>query len=159
LNMTHESLSSIKVQGILLGHEIGEWAGFRAGTLNLELLTGERLTLRFGKESKGVIPPICSSVVIEYTPGILPEIVTIELDTAKFIDVYENSGLHYETTLFFNRPKALVVISLVEVFGGISLAVFGLLMASEKPIAPFIFAAFAIPHIIIAFLLWDYAGR
>jgi hypothetical protein len=157
--MTLEETQMISTSGVLIGHEIGEWSGFKAGNMTLKTSEGKRVTLRYGMDSEGDIPPIGSEIEVVHTPGSFPEIIRIGMNSKSRQKIYEDSVRQYENTLFFNRPKSAVVIALVEILAGLGLAFLGVLMMDSKPTALAIFTGCGIPHIIIGILLWEYAGK
>ncbi|MHA1909944.1 MAG: hypothetical protein ACW98Y_21810 [Candidatus Thorarchaeota archaeon] len=155
----HPAKSIQQTKGILLGHEIGEWAGFKAGPLTIRTEDGQKMNLRYGRESRGIVPPVGSRVSIEYTLGVLPEVLELSLVEEKGIEIYSEEAESYASTLLWGRPKGSVAIAVTEVLAGIWIILIGLSLGAAKEMAPYIFGIFGAPHIIIGLALWEYAGK
>ena len=157
--MVQSSALTKNSEGILIGQEIGEWAGFRAGMLTIKTESDKRINLRYSINSEGDIPPIGSEVSVKYTSGPFPEIVQINvLDEARQ-EIYKQSITQYDNSLIFNRPRGAVIFTLVAILAGLSLTIWGCLLANEKPMAPLILGGCGIPQILLGILLWDYSGK
>lgn len=150
---------SILTEGILIGHELGEWAGFKSGRLVVKKNDGMRIEFRFGKESRGKVPRIGSLVTIEHTSGYLPEIFTIECVTKKEISLYKDGAETFASSLFLGRSTGVNLLVLTEVITGIVVIMLGLLSGQTEQSAPLIFGLCGAPHIIIGYLIWYYSGE
>ena len=145
--------------GILIGHEIGEWAGFTSGRLIVKRDDGERIDFLFGKESCGEIPKIGSLVAIEHTAGVRPEILKIELVDGKESTLYKEAAEYYGSSLFLGKPNAIAVFVIIEVILGLWIILLGLTRGEAGSMAPLILGLCGAPHIVIGYLLWNYAGE
>ncbi|MGY5876557.1 MAG: hypothetical protein RTU30_12485 [Candidatus Thorarchaeota archaeon] len=155
----HRINSTCITIGILLGHEIGEWAGFKAGPLTIRTEDGEKLHLRYGRETRGSVPPVGSHVSVEYTLGTLAEVVEITLFADDVSEFYKKSLQSYESTLLWGRPKGSVALAITEILAGIGIVLIGISLGATKAMAPFIMGIFGAPHVLIGLVLWEYAGR
>ncbi len=145
--------------GILIGHEIGEWAGVTFGRLILKKDDGERSELRLGRESLGEIPKIGSLIAVEHTKGTLPEILKIEIIKEPKSTFHQAISKPYESSLFFAELNSLVMCVLTEVIIGLLVILMGLFSGLSDPMALIIFGLCGIPHIIIAYLIWNKGGQ
>jgi len=145
--------------GILIGLEIGEWAGFTSGRLTVKEDDGGRIELRFGRESHGVIPEIGSLIKAEYTKGVFSEILNLELVSAPESTFYQDISETHGSSLFFAELNSLVMCALTEVIIGLLVVLMGLFWGLSNPMAFIIFGLCGIPHIIIGYMLWNYGGK
>ncbi|MHA2026312.1 MAG: hypothetical protein ACW98U_10475 [Candidatus Thorarchaeota archaeon] len=145
--------------GILIGTEIGEWAGFSSGRLTVKRDDGERTEFRFGKESRGVIPKIGSLVAIEHTADVCPEILKIELVDGNGGTLYKEAAEYYGSSLFLGKPNSIAVFVIIEVILGLWTILIGLTWGKTGSMAPLIIGLCGAPHIIIGYLLWNYTGE
>jgi len=145
--------------GILIGLEIGEWAGFTSGKLTVKEDDGGRIELRFGRESRGVIPEIGSLIEAEHTKGVFPEILNLEVISVPESTFYQDISETYASSLFFAELNSLVTCVLTEVIIGFLVILMGLFWGLSNPMAPIIFGLCGIPHIIIGYMLWNYGGK
>jgi len=152
-------LSVTTTSGILIGKEIGEWAGFSSGRLIVKRNDGRRMEFRYGKESYGVIPKIGSLIVVEHTKGMVPEILKIELINESKSTFYQDISETCESSLFLGKPTSLLVFVFAEIIMGLLLVLIGLSAGPSKPMAPVIFGLCGIPHIVIGYVLWYYGGQ
>jgi hypothetical protein len=145
--------------GILIGSEIGEWAGFVSGRLTVQKKSGGRADFQFGKESRGEIPKIGSLVEIEHSESILPRIYEIRPLDEEDIGLYKDTAKSFESSLLLGKPKTIAVFVLIEVILGIWTIFTGLTWG--KPGAPksLIFALCGMVHITIGYLVWNYFGE
>ncbi|MHA1948915.1 MAG: hypothetical protein ACXAAO_01490 [Candidatus Thorarchaeota archaeon] len=146
-------------RGILLGHEIGDWAGFISGRLTVKKEDGTRVEFRLGKESLGVIPIIGSLIAIEHTTGALPEIVKLDLINDDRSTLYKDAAEVYSSTLFLGKPNAVAVFAITEIIVGILMLLLGYQLGARNSLAPVIFGGCGVPHIFLGYLLWNYAGE
>ncbi len=153
------SSSVVTTRGILLGHEISEWAGFKAGRIVVKAENEDRLYLHYSKDSLGEVPSIGCLVSIEHKTGPLPEIIRISTIDESQIEIYKEGIESYEATLILGRPKGAVVIALVLIICGFWMVLIGLSMVALKPMAPYIFGGCGIPQIIIGLMLFEYSGK
>lgn len=154
-----EVSSSMHTTGILLGHEIGEWAGFKSGKLIVKRADGIRKELRFGKESRGSIPKIGSLVEIEHSTDNFPEIFTIDCIAEYENTLNKDEAERFTSSLFLGRSTGVSVLVLTEILAGISVIFLGLLAGQTEQAAPLIYGLCGVPHIIIGYLLWYYTGE
>ncbi|MFW9844921.1 MAG: hypothetical protein ACFFEV_10120 [Candidatus Thorarchaeota archaeon] len=145
--------------GILLGHEIGEWAGFKSGKLIVKMKDGNRKELRFSQRSSGGIPKIGSIVEIEHTVDIFPEILTIECIDDDKSRLYKEGAQAYASTLFLGRSHGVNLLVFTLIFAGIATILLGLLSGATEAAAPLIFGLCGVPYIILGYLIWIYAGE
>lgn len=145
--------------GILIGLEIGEWAGFPSGRLVVRRNDGRRMEFRYGKESRGLIPKIGGLIAVEHTKGTFPEILKIEIITEPKSNFYQDVSKGYDSSFLWGRPTGLVLIVFTEVIIGFLLVLVGLSERIAKPMAPVIYGLCGIPHIIIGYVLWYYGGQ
>ncbi|MGY5871531.1 MAG: hypothetical protein RTV72_04725 [Candidatus Thorarchaeota archaeon] len=151
------TLQSIITEGTLIGHELGEWAGFTSGKLVVKKKDGVRVEFRFGKQSHGIIPKIGSFVSIEHPSGNFPEITKITFIESS--DIYKEETDSFLDSLFLGKSNGVSLLVLTEVCVGFAMILFGLISGERNAHAPVIFGLCGIPHIIIGYLLWFYAGE
>ena len=145
--------------GILLGHEIGEWTGFKSGKLIVKRIDGNRKEFRFGKKSCGNIPKIGSIVEIEHTVDYFPEILTIKCIDENESRLYKEGAQAYASSLFFGRSHGVNLLVFTLVFAGISTIALGVLSGTTEAAAPLIFGLCGLPYVILGYLIWIYAGE
>jgi hypothetical protein len=148
---------SITTEGTLIGHELGQWAGFPSGKLIVQREDGLRVEFRFGKESQGTIPEIGSRLLIEHPLGYLPEIIRISFIERS--DIYKEEADSFTDSLFFGKSNWVTFLVVTEVCVGLAMIILGLISGERSPSAPMIFGLCGIPHIIIGYLLWFYTGE
>ncbi|MFW9847740.1 MAG: hypothetical protein ACFFF4_01285 [Candidatus Thorarchaeota archaeon] len=74
----------LEISGIVVNVDIGELSGIMYGTIEILDPEGNRLQLRYGKDSEGEIPTTGSRVTVTYVGEAIPKIESIEiLDYAK----------------------------------------------------------------------------
>ena len=150
---------SMSTTGILLGHEIGEWAGFKSGKLIVKRPDGIRKEFRFGKESRGSIPKIGSIIEIEHTSDYFPEVLTIKCIDENESRLYKEGAQAYASSLFLGRSHGVNLLVFTLAFAGISTIALGLMSGVTEDAAPLIFGICGIPYIILGYLIWLYAGE
>ncbi|MDF1541391.1 MAG: hypothetical protein P1Q69_21005 [Candidatus Thorarchaeota archaeon] len=147
------------VNGIVIGLDIGAWAGFESGRIILRNGTGTREEFYYGKNSCGVMPEIGDSVCIEYTGNVLLEVAEIRILDQPRVTITDRVSLHYSGIhLIAGRLKTAAVIAIILVLTGIGVILVGLNLGLSKPAAPFIFGVVGFSQFIIAWLIWEYSG-
>ncbi len=152
-------LAATITTGILIGHEIGEWAGFVSGRLTVKTKDGERIDLRFGKESRGEIPKIGSLVEIHHTMGCFPKIHAIRHVDGENVGLYKKTAKSFESSLFLGKPNVIAVFVIIEVILGFWAILTGLTWGNAGAAKSLIFALFGMIHITIGYLIWNYFGE
>ncbi|MFW9768408.1 MAG: hypothetical protein ACFFF9_07940 [Candidatus Thorarchaeota archaeon] len=145
--------------GILIGHEIGEWAGFVSGRLTLKTISGERADFQFGKESRGEIPKIGSLVEIEHTRGILPRIHEISVVDGGEVALYKEPSVSFGSSLFLGKPNVIAVFVIIEVILGLWAILIGFTWGKVSAAKSLIFSLFGLVHLSISYLIWNYVGE
>ncbi|MHA2230296.1 MAG: hypothetical protein ACXADL_13120 [Candidatus Thorarchaeota archaeon] len=146
--------------GVVLGHNINEWAGFKAGRIILKSEDGIRQTVKYGKTSRGDIPPIGSFVRITYTGDLLLEVVDIEVLERDVVTISERAIAYHEgLSLVAGRPVGGVLITISVILGGFYLILYGITYSFEKPLALSIYGIAGLIYIGFGVALWSYLGE
>jgi hypothetical protein len=156
---TENPLASTITSGILIGHEIGEWAGFVSGRLTVKTKDGERADFHFGQESRGEIPKIGSLVEIEHNEGVFPKIDAITLVDGEDVGLYKETAEYFGSSLFLGKPKAIAVFVIIELLLGLWTIFTGLTWGKAATSKSVIFALCGMVHITIGYLVWNYFGE
>ncbi|MFW9927217.1 MAG: hypothetical protein ACFFDM_10680 [Candidatus Thorarchaeota archaeon] len=155
---TKNSIEATITSGILIGHEIGEWAGFVSGKLTIKKKDGERADFHFGRESRGMIPKIGSLVEIEHTGSVLPKIDEIKIIDEREDALYKESADSFRSSLLLGKPNVIAVFAMIEVILGLCTILIGLMLGEGGPAKSLFFALCGLPHLIIGYLIWNYVG-
>ncbi len=142
-------------EGILIGHELAEWAGFVSGKIIVKKSDGTRKEFRFGKESQGTIPKIGSRVSIQHRQGILPEIQRITF--LEQMDIYRGYDSFLDS-LLMGRSVGVVLLVLAAILGGITVILAGLFWEGRNTPALAIFGICGASYMLIGYLVWNYTG-
>jgi len=145
----------IITEGILIGHELAEWAGFVSGKIIVQKNDGTRIEFRFGKESQGTIPKIGSLVSIQHPLGILPEISRISF--LKQTDIYRGHDSLLDSILM-GRSMGVVLLVLAAILGGLTIILVGLFWEGRDSAALSIFGICGASYMLIGYLIWNYTG-
>ncbi|MHA1905343.1 MAG: hypothetical protein ACW977_15420 [Candidatus Thorarchaeota archaeon] len=146
--------------GVVLGHNINEWAGFKAGRIILKSEDGIRQTVKYGKTSRGDIPPIGSFVRITCTGDVLLEVVDIEVLERDAVTISERAIAYHEgLSLVAGRPVGGVLITISVILGGFCLILYGITYSFEKPLALSIYGLAGLIYIGFGVALWSYLGE
>jgi len=148
-------LPLVTTEGILIGHELAEWAGFVSGKIIVKKNDGTRIEFRFGRESQGTIPKIGSLVSIQHPMGILPEISRITF--LEQTDLYRGHDSFLDT-LLMGRSVGVVLLVLAAILGGFTIILAGLFWDGRNSSALVIFGICGISYISIGYLVWNYTG-
>jgi hypothetical protein len=146
--------------GVVIGLEIGSWAGFHSGRITIMSEKKDRIDFRYGKDSDGIIPKIGDFIRVVYTGEHVHEISTIRIieDNQRAFS-QRHSTKSNTISLIFDRPKGAFAIIVSEVFVGIYLMMEGLLMGLTRPAAPVIFGSVGFVQLFLAWLIWEYTSR
>jgi hypothetical protein len=142
-------------EGVLIGHELAEWAGFVSGKLIVKKNDGTRVEFRFGKDSRGTIPKIGSLVSIQHPSGILPEIYKISF--LEQVDLYKSNDSFLDSILM-GRSIGVLLLVLSAICGGLIIILAGILWDGRESHAVAIFGACGVVYIMIGYLVWNYTG-
>ena len=141
-------------EGTLIGHELGEWAGFTAGRLIVERQDGIRVEFRFGKDSEGVIPAIGSIVSIQHSIGPLPEIINI--NSLEDTDIYQRTDSFLDSILL-SRSSGVMLLVLAAICSGLTMILVG--FNSGELLAQLILGTCGVSYMSIGYLLWYFTGE
>ena len=149
-----------QIIGVVLGHNINEWAGFKAGRIILKREDGIRQEVKFGKTSCGNIPPIGSYVRITYSGDVLLEVVNIEVLEKGAVTIKERANTYHEgLSLIAGRPSNAVLIVITVIVGGFCLILLGIIHSFEKPFALPIYGITGLFFIGFGVILWNHLGE
>lgn len=147
------------IEGIVIGLDIGAWAGFESGRIILREGTGSRKEFFYGRNSCGKIPKTGDTIRIEFNGDLHYEIISIAILDVPRKEIFDrvsasSSSLH----LIAGRPKSAALIVFTEILVGIGVILIGLFLGASKPAAPAIFGAVGLAQFCIAWLVWQYSG-
>ena len=149
-------MSLTTTEGVLVGHELAEWAGFTSGRIFVEKKDGTRFEFRFGKDSRGIVPKIGSIVSVQHSLGICPEI--IKIDFVEKIELYKGTNSLLDS-LLMGRSTGVAMIVLAAMGGGLTMILFGLLTGGRTPFSLVVFGLCGVSYIIIGYLVWVFTGE
>lgn len=149
-------LQPMTTEGVVIGHELAEWAGFISGRVIIKKNDGTRVEFRFGKESQGTIPKIGSLVSIQHPVGIHPEVIKISFLGLR--DIYKGNDSFLDSILM-GRSSGVSLIVLAAIGGGLTMILIGLLSAGRTLPALVIFGLCGVLYVIIGYLLWIFTGE
>jgi hypothetical protein len=157
--VAHSDLTGV-TDGIVIGLEIGSWAGFHSGRITIMSENKNRIDFRYGKDSDGIIPKIGDFVRVVYTGENVHEISTIRIIEANHETFSQRLPTKSSSiSLIFGRPKGAFAIIVSEVFAGFYLIQMGLLMGLTRPAAPAIYGTVGFVQLVLAWLIWEYTSR
>ena len=148
------------IMGVVLGHNINEWAGFKAGRIILKTEDGTRQYVKFGKTSRGEIPPIGSCVRITYSGEVLLEVVDIKVLERDAVTIKDRANAYHEgLSLIAGRPTNAVLIIISVILGGLCLILYGIIHSFEKPFALSIYGIAGLIYMGFGVALWNHLGE
>ena len=148
------------VVGVVLGHNINEWAGFKAGRIILKSDDGNRQYVKYGKTSRGDIPPIGALVRITYSGDVLLEVVDIEVLERDAVTIKERAIAYHEgLSSVAGRPANAVLIVISVILGGLCLILYGIAYSFEKPLALSIWGIAGLIYMVFGVALWTHLGE
>ncbi len=157
---TSDSPEVKKTEGIVIGLDFGEWAGFTSGKIILKIEGEDRADFHYGQNAKGIIPKIGDLVSIEYMGSKLLEISNIEILDTNRETLSERVAVQINSmNLILGHPKAAIVIVIVECLAGIWIILMGLVLGSSKPAAYLILGVVGFVQIFIGWLIWESTGK
>ncbi len=149
-----------KIEGVVIGKDLGSWAGFTSGKITIRNKESIRLEFHYGRSSIGVEPDIGDLVHIDYNGTEFLEIVFIKILRRQVDTISERVNLQLSgLTTIAGRPKAAVAIVVTEVLAGLAIISIGISLGVTKPAAPSIYGAVGFAQFIIAWLVWEYTGK
>ena len=148
------------MEGIVIGMEIGSWAGFLSGSITIMCVNESRINFHYGRGSNGTVPEIGDYVSVEYFGEHVLEISNIAVVEKNLETSYERfSRKSTAIPLIWGRPKGAVAFAITEVFAGIFLIYWGLVTGISRPAAPAIFGVVGFAQLFLAWLIWEYNSR
>ena len=147
-------------EGIVIGLDFGEWAGFTSGKIMLKMEGEKRADFHYGQHAQGVIPKIGDLVSIEYVGSKIFEVISLEVLDTNRVTVSERVAVQISgLNLLFGHPKAAVIVVLAEVLAGIWIILMGLRLESSKPTGTLILGIVGFIQIFIGWLIWENTGK
>lgn len=148
------------VEGVVIGLEMTDWAGFNSGRILVTTDAGNRIEFRYGKDSTGDLPSIGDYVDIEYSGKMLLEISEIRISSAQRVTTSDRvskraTGLN----LIAGRPKGAAIFTISQILVAIALCIAGWITGITKHAAPYILGFVASFQICLAWLVWEHTAE
>ncbi|MGY5852974.1 MAG: hypothetical protein RTU92_05355 [Candidatus Thorarchaeota archaeon] len=149
------------VEGRVVGADIGQWAGFPAGPVTLELSDGSRIELRYDKDTIGAEPIVGMKIAVDYVGDQLLLLKRIRLlpEEPRLLSHMPSESYLYTR---FGVPPAALVISVVVFLCGASFIIWGIFGDFYPAYAAnttFTLGAFGVLWIIFAYGIWWYSSK
>ncbi len=148
------------VEGVVIGLEMTDWAGFNSGRILVTTDAGNRIEFRYGKDSTGDLPIIGDYVNIEYSGNVLLEISEIRISSAQRVTTSDRMSKRATgSNLIAGRPKGAAIFTISQILVAIALCIAGWITGITKHAAPYILGFVASFQICLAWLVWEHTAE